>query len=56
LWHWGDNGVFKAFVIAEPKSKSGVVMFENSENGLDIEKPIVEETTGFAFLAFGWIK
>src|SRR5271163_598986 len=26
LWHWGDNGVFKCFVMAEPKTKSGVVM------------------------------
>jgi CubicO group peptidase (beta-lactamase class C family) len=27
LWHWGDNGVFKAFVMADPARKSGVVMF-----------------------------
>ena len=56
LWHWGDNGVFKAFVMAEPKSKSGVVMFANSENGLDIAKPIVDEAMGIDFLAYGWIK
>lgn len=56
LWHWGDNGVFKAFVMAEPKSKSGVVMFANSENGLDIAEPIVEEALGIHFLGFGWIK
>jgi hypothetical protein len=36
LWHWGDNGSFKAFVIAEPKTKAGVVMFANSEHGLEI--------------------
>lgn len=56
LWHWGDNGVFKAFVMAEPQSKSGVVMFTNSENGLDIAKPIIDEAMGIDFLAFGWIK
>jgi CubicO group peptidase (beta-lactamase class C family) len=23
LWHWGDNGAFKSFVMAAPKSKGG---------------------------------
>ncbi len=36
LWHWGDNGSFKAFVMADPKRKSGVVMFANSEKGLEV--------------------
>jgi CubicO group peptidase (beta-lactamase class C family) len=56
LWHWGDNGVFKAFVMAEPQSKSGVVMFTNSQNGLDIAKPIIDEAMGIDFVAFGRIK
>src|SRR5262245_14211123 len=34
LWHWGDNGSFKCFVVADPARKSGVMMFTNSENGL----------------------
>lgn len=56
LWHWGDNGAFKAFVMADPKAKSGVVMFANSENGLDIAKPLVDEATGEKSLAFEWLK
>ena len=56
LWHWGDNGVFKAFVMADPKSKSGVVMFANSENGLEIAKPIIDEAMGTDSLAFAWLK
>lgn len=56
LWHWGDNGVFKAFVMADPKSRSGVVLFANSQNGLDIAQPIVDEAIGIDFLASGWIK
>ena len=42
--------------MAEPQSKSGVVMFTNSENGLDIAKPIIDEAMDIDFLAFGWIK
>ena len=56
LWHWGDNGAFKAFVMAEPKSKSGVVMFANSENGLEIAKPVIDEAMGTHSLAFEWLK
>ena len=56
LWHWGDNGSFKGFVMAEPKTKSGVVMFANSENGLEIAKPLIDEAMGEESLAFDWLK
>jgi CubicO group peptidase (beta-lactamase class C family) len=56
LWHWGDNGSFKGFVMAEPKTKSGVVMFANSENGLEVGKPLVDEVMGRGSLAFEWLK
>jgi CubicO group peptidase (beta-lactamase class C family) len=56
LWHWGDNGSFKAFVMADPKTKSGVVMFANSEKGLEVAKPVVDEATGRDAMAFEWLK
>lgn len=56
LWHWGDNGSFKAFVMAEPKSKSGVVMFTNSQKGLEMAKSVVEDAMGEEVLAEEWIK
>jgi CubicO group peptidase (beta-lactamase class C family) len=56
LWHWGDNGSFKGFVMADPKTKSGVVMFANSENGLEVGKPLVDEVMGRGSLAFEWLK
>jgi CubicO group peptidase (beta-lactamase class C family) len=56
LWHWGDNGSFKAFVMADPRTKSGVVMFANSQNGLEAAKPMVDETMGRGSLAFEWLK
>ena len=36
LWHWGDNGVFRAFFIFSAKDKTGFVYFTNSQNGLSI--------------------
>ena len=56
LWHWGDNGVFKAFVMADPARKSGVVMFANGQDALNIAKPIIDTAMGTDSLAFAWLK
>lgn len=56
LWHWGDNGAFKAFVMLEPKTKAGVVLFANSENGLELAQPLVDEAMGTVSPAFPWLK
>lgn len=41
IWHWGDNGVFRCFVIAYPARNSGLVYFTNSENGLGIAEDLI---------------
>ncbi|HXM15818.1 MAG TPA: serine hydrolase domain-containing protein [Candidatus Eremiobacteraceae bacterium] len=56
LWHWGDNGSFKAFAMAEPKTKSAVVLFANSANGLELAQPLINEAMGTDALAFAWLK
>jgi len=56
LWHWGDNGSFKAFVMSDPKTKSAVVIFANSQNGLEAAQPVVDEAMGRGSLAFAWLK
>jgi CubicO group peptidase (beta-lactamase class C family) len=56
LWHWGDNGVFKAFFAVRPQTKSGVVYMTNSENGLSIARQILAETLGGEQPAFDWLK
>jgi CubicO group peptidase (beta-lactamase class C family) len=56
LWHWGDNGVFKAFFVVRPATRSGVVYMTNSENGLSISRQILAETLGGDQPAFDWLK
>ena len=56
LWHWGDNGAFKCFVIFYPKRKIGMVLFTNSENGLSIAQAVEAEALGGDQPAFAWIK
>lgn len=46
FWHWGDNGDFKCFCIADPDRKDGVVYFTNSTYGLTIREHIVEMSLG----------
>ena len=56
LWHWGDNGSFKCYVVAYPRQKFGVVLFTNGENGLAITSEVIREAIGAEQPAFRWIK
>jgi CubicO group peptidase (beta-lactamase class C family) len=56
LWHWGDNGVFKAFVSVDLKRRNAVVFFANGYNGLAIAPAIVRDALGGDHPAFRWIK
>ena len=56
LWHWGDNGSFKCYVVAFPKQKIGVAMFMNGANGLSIASEVVEIAIGGEQPAFHWLK
>jgi CubicO group peptidase (beta-lactamase class C family) len=56
LWHWGDNGAFKCFVVANPGNQSGVVIFTNSDHGLAIAPAILRDAIGSDHLAFRWLK
>lgn len=42
LWHWGDNGPFKAFVYVDPLADRGFVFFANSHNGLALTQRLLE--------------
>jgi CubicO group peptidase (beta-lactamase class C family) len=55
FWHWGDNGDTKAYVVAIPQLKKGVVMFANSANGLSIVRELVDDTLGGQQPALSWI-
>jgi CubicO group peptidase (beta-lactamase class C family) len=42
FWHWGDNGIYKCFMMGIPEKKMGFVYFTNSANGLNMGEKIVE--------------
>ncbi len=54
LWQWGDNGGWKAFALAHPESRSGIVVFTNGSNGLKVAERIVRAASGLEHAAFLW--
>lgn len=56
FWHWGDNGIFKCFIIANLETKSGVVYMTNSENGLAIRNEIITKVIGSKIPIFDWVE
>ena len=52
FWHWGDNGIYKDFVMGDPTSRSGIVVFTNGSNGQRLWRTIVAEATGTDHAAF----
>jgi len=56
LWHWGDNDIFKAYMVAFPEEKTAVVYLANSVNGLSIRNEIITDTIGGTHPAFSWVR
>jgi CubicO group peptidase (beta-lactamase class C family) len=55
LWHWGDNGAWKNFVLVHPESRSGIVLFTNGTRGLNIARRVMTEASGEERAAFLWL-
>ncbi|QCK14856.1 serine hydrolase domain-containing protein [Mangrovivirga cuniculi] len=43
LFHWGDNGSFKSYLIYDKNNDLGFVYFTNSSNGLKIRNIIIDK-------------
>ena len=55
IWHWGDNGSYKNFVLAHLASRSAVVVFTNGSNGLRVAEAIIGAASGHRHFAFDWV-
>lgn len=55
IWHWGDNGVFRAFVAMDPDSQNAFVLLTNSQNGLAMAAPLAKFLLADMQPAFGWL-
>lgn len=55
FWHWGDNGIFKAFCVGDPARRRGIVVFTNGDGGPKVYQRIIRAATGFDLDAFVWV-
>jgi CubicO group peptidase (beta-lactamase class C family) len=46
VWHWGDNDVFRSYLVAWPARKTALVFFTNSVNGLGLRNDLVNHVAG----------
>ncbi len=54
FWHWGDNGIFKAFTLGDSKRRRAIVVFTNAEGGAKVYQRIIRAATGLDLGAFLW--
>ena len=55
LWHWGDNGSWKNFVLAHPATRSAIVVFTNGSRGINVANRVITAATGQSHAAFLWL-
>ncbi|MBB4639534.1 serine hydrolase [Longimicrobium terrae] len=56
LWHWGDNGVMKAYVAVRADGRRGVVILTNGANGHAITPDIAAAALGAPAPGFAWLR
>ena len=55
FWHWGNqNEVYHNFVIANRKTRSGIVVMTNGRNGMQVYTPVVRSALGAESPALDW--
>lgn len=55
LFHWGDNGEFKAFVAVVPETGDGIVYFANGDAGLQLIDRIASPEVGNLQPTIEWL-
>lgn len=55
IWHWGDNGIYKSFVIAYPDEKSSLLIMTNSKNGDTLYERILTKLTPNHYPSIDWL-
>lgn len=55
FWHWGDNGIFRAFTVGEVATGRALVIFTNAESGPKVYQRLVRAATGLELDALLWV-
>ena len=55
IWHWGDNGNYRAFAIGYPEESHGMVIMTNGKNGQKVINAILREIVGGEYPGLDWL-
>jgi CubicO group peptidase (beta-lactamase class C family) len=55
FWHWGDNGIFRAFTVGDPASRRAIVVFTNGDGGPKVYQRLIRAAIGADLAAFVWV-
>jgi CubicO group peptidase (beta-lactamase class C family) len=56
IWHWGDNGNYRAFVVGYPKEGEGVVIMTNGRNGQRVIGAMLRDIIGGEYPGLDWLE
>ena len=55
IWHWGDNGNYRAFAMGYPAAGTGVVVLTNGKNGQCVINHILRAIIGGEYPGLDWL-
>ena len=55
IWHWGDNGNYRAFAIGYVADRSGMVVMTNGKNGQRLIRHILTQIVGGEYPGLDWL-
>jgi hypothetical protein len=55
IWHWGDNGNYRAFALGYPEDGDGIVIMTNGKNGQKVINHILYEIVGGDHPGLDWL-
>jgi len=55
IWHWGDNGNYRAFVVGYPEEGDGIVILTNGRKGQMVINHILRDFIGGEYPGLDWL-
>ena len=55
IWHWGDNGNYRAFAVGYPQEGHGMVVMTNGQNGQAVINCILQDIVGGSYPGLRWL-
>ena len=55
IWHWGDNGNYRAFVVGYPQEKDGIVILTNGRKGQVVINHVLRNIIGGEYPGLDWL-